>query len=186
MLIGGSRSSGSIPSQRSDAARLDSITFQSPSTIRRRVRLVRVQQPAQRLPQGLHDLAVIRLLQVGRSEAAGEQQAVPLGDREVEVLREVDEELAARARTTRLDEADVLRGEVRVQRQLHLRQPPLGAPEADELTDGLRLLLGLDGHAANASARPRSAPSPRMCNAERSFCTSEVIDPRTFLGSLPP
>ena len=34
MLIGGSRSSGSIPSQRSDAARLDSITFQSPSTIR--------------------------------------------------------------------------------------------------------------------------------------------------------
>ena len=62
-----------------------------------------------------------------------------LGDRQVEVLGEVVEELAARARATRLDEAEVLGGELRVQRQLHLRQSPLSAPAADELTDGLRV-----------------------------------------------
>src|SRR5215203_675440 len=93
------------------------------------------------------------MLQVGRSEAPGQEQAVALGDRQVEMLGEVDEELAARARAARLDEAQVLGGEVRVQRQLHLRGPPLGAPEADELTDGLRLPLGLDGH------RPTVAPT---------------------------
>src|SRR5215216_5700589 len=90
--------------------------------------------------------------QVGRSEAPCEQQAVAVGDRQVEMLGEVDEELAARARAARLDEAQVLGRQVRVQRQLHLREPPLGAPEADELTDGLRLPLGLDGH------RPTVAP----------------------------
>src|SRR5215207_3028238 len=107
------------------------------------------------------------MLQVGRSEAPGEEQAVALGDREVEVLGEVDEELAARARAARLDEAEVLRGEVRVQCQLHLREPPLGAPEADELTGVLRLSLGLDGHGGNGNARSY---------------TSEVIDPWSLPG----
>jgi len=56
------------------------------------------------------------MLQVGRSEAPGEEQAVALGDREVEVLGEVDEELAARARAACLDEAQMLGGKVRDQR----------------------------------------------------------------------
>jgi hypothetical protein len=83
--------------------------------------------------------------------AAGEKQPVTLGDRQVEALGEVDEELAARARAARLDEAEVLGGEVRVQRQLHLRQSPLSAPEADELTDGLRDPFGLDATAATVA-----------------------------------
>ena len=167
-----------VPEERRGAIGLDQV----PETVddQRRVRLVCLQQPAERLAQRPHHLAVVGLLQVGRSEAPCEQQAVALGDRQVEVLGEVDEELAARARAARLDEAQVLGGQVRVQRQLHLREPPLGAPEADELTDGLRLPLGLDGHRANGSARP-----DRLhylgCNGERPF-TSEVIDTRSFLG----
>ena len=62
--------------------------------------------------------------------------------------------LAERPRAAGLDEAEVLGGEVRVQRQLHLRQPPLSAPEPDELADGLRLPFGLHGHRANRSAGP--------------------------------
>ena len=81
------------------------------------------------------------------------------------MLGEVDKELATRARATGLDEAEVLGGEVRVQRQLHLREPPLGPPEADELTDGLRLPLGLDGHGANGNARPDR--SITGCNGQR-------------------
>ena len=52
--------------------------------------------------------------------------AVELGDREVEVLGEVDEDLAARARAARLEEAEVLRGQARVQCQPHLHEPPAG------------------------------------------------------------
>ena len=165
MLIGGSSSSGSTPSQRSDGGPIG--LDQVPETVddQRRVRLVCLQQPGQRLAQRPHHLPVEGLLEVGRREAAGEQQAVALGDRQVEVLCEVDEELAARAGPAGLDEAHVLGGQVGVQRQLHLREPPLGAPEADELTGGLRLRLGLDRHQANRSAG----------------FTSEVIDARVFV-----
>ena len=139
-----------VPEERRGPIGLDQV----PETVddQRRVRLVCLQQPGERLAQRSHHLAVEGLLQVGRSEAAREQQAVALGDRQVEVLGEVDEELATRARAAGLDKAEVLGGEVRAQRQLHLREPPLSAPEADQLTGGLRLPLGLLGHGANRSA----------------------------------
>ena len=88
-----------VPEERRRPIGLDQV----PETVddQRRVRLVRLQQPAQRLAQRPHDLAVEGLLEVGRSEAAGEQQAVALGDRQVEVLGQVDEELAARAASDR-------------------------------------------------------------------------------------
>jgi hypothetical protein len=60
----------------------------------------------------------------------------------------------------------VLVGQVRVQRQLHLRESSLGAPEADELADRLRLPLGDDGHRPTVAA----------------LCTSEVIDTPPFVG----
>src|SRR5215207_9368795 len=74
----------------------------------RRVRLVCLQQPAERLAQRPHHLPVEWLLKVRRSKAAGEQQAVALGDRQVEVLGQVDKELPARTRATGLYEAEVL------------------------------------------------------------------------------
>ena len=57
---------------------------------------MRLEQPLERLAQRLHHLAVVGLLQIGRREAAREQQSIALGDRQIEVLGEVDEELAAR------------------------------------------------------------------------------------------
>jgi hypothetical protein len=65
----------------------------------------------------------------------------------------MDEQLAARPRAARLDEAEVLGREVRVQRQLELAQPAVRPPEADELADGPRFPLGLDDHAGNGSGR---------------------------------
>ncbi len=59
--------------------------------------LVGVQQPSQRLAQGLHHLSVVGLLQVGRRETSGEQQPIPVGDRQVQMLGEVDQQLAAGA-----------------------------------------------------------------------------------------
>jgi hypothetical protein len=60
-----------------------------------------VEQPPQRLAQRPHHLPVVRLLQVGRREAAREQQPVALAHRQVEALGEVDERLPARARAAR-------------------------------------------------------------------------------------
>jgi hypothetical protein len=95
-----------VPEERCGLIGLDQV----PETVdgQRRVRLVCLQQPGERLAQRSHHLAVVGLLQVGRSEAPCEQQAVALGDRQVEVLGEVDKELAARARAAGLDEAEGL------------------------------------------------------------------------------
>jgi hypothetical protein len=68
-----------VPEERRRAIRLDQVP--EPIDDQCRVRLVRLQQPAQRRPQRLHDLAVVGLLQIGRSEAPCEQQAVALADR---------------------------------------------------------------------------------------------------------
>jgi hypothetical protein len=74
-----------------------------------------------------------------------------LGDRQVEVLGEGDEELAARARAARLDEAEVLGGELRVQRQLHdgHRAGRIGATSSD-VTKSDRYIAG-NRRAAGAS-----------------------------------
>src|SRR4029450_9687790 len=90
------------------------------------------------------------------------------GDRWVAVRGELDEDLAARVRAARLDEAQVLVGQVRLQRQLHLREPPLGAPEADELPHRLRPPFGVDGH------RPTVAPD------QIGSTTSDVTGERPF------
>ena len=72
-----------VPEQRRGLIRLDQV----PKTVddQRRVRLVRLEQPAERLPQRPHHLPVEGLFEVRRSEAAGEQQTVALSDRQVEV-----------------------------------------------------------------------------------------------------
>jgi hypothetical protein len=79
-------------------------------------------------------------------QTPSEQQAVAFGDRKVEVLGQVDEELATRAGPAGLDEAQVFGRDVRVQGQLELAEAASRAPEADQLARGLGLLLGLDDH----------------------------------------
>jgi hypothetical protein len=74
----------SVPQKRRGSIGLDQVP--EPVDDQRRVRLVRLEQPRERLPQWLHHLPVVGLLQVRRRETAREQQAVALGDRQVEVL----------------------------------------------------------------------------------------------------
>jgi len=105
--------------------------------VSRLLRLVGVEQPPQRLAQRPHQRSVVGELQIGRGEPAGEQQPVSLGHRQVEVLGEMDEQLAARARAAVLDEAEVLGREVRVQGEIELAEPAAGAPEADQLAGRL-------------------------------------------------
>jgi hypothetical protein len=69
---------------------------------------VRIEQLLERLPKRLHHLPVVGQLQIGRRKAAREQQSIALADRQIEVLGQVDEELATRAGPAGLDEAQVL------------------------------------------------------------------------------
>ena len=139
-----------VPEQRRGSIGLDQVP--EPVDDQRRVRLVRLEQPLERLPKRLHHLPVVGQLQIGRREAAREEQPVAFGDRQIEVLGQVDEELAARAGPAGLDEAQVLGRDARVQRQLELAEAASRAPEADQLARGLRLLLCLDDHQIETSA----------------------------------
>jgi hypothetical protein len=78
----------------------------------------------------------------------------------VEVLGQVDEELATRARPAGLDEAQVLGRDVRVQGQLELAEAASRAPEADQLAGCLGLLLGLDDHPIDGSGASNPGPLP--------------------------
>jgi hypothetical protein len=77
---------------------------------------VRGEQAAQRLAQGPHRVAVVRRLQVRGREPAGEQQAVAPRQGRSSRWGRVDEELPARPGAPLLDEAEVLRRDVRLPR----------------------------------------------------------------------
>jgi hypothetical protein len=70
---------------------------------------------------------------------------------QVELLGEVDEQLAARLRLAGLDEAEVLGGYVRLAGELELAHPPLRSPEPDQLADRVRFASSRDhdGHATH-------------------------------------
>ena len=121
-----------------------------------------LEQLPQRHANWPHHLPVVRLFEVGRCEAAREQQSISLGDRQIEMLSEVNEELATWPLAAGLDEAQVLGGEVGIEGQLELGQPTLGPPEPDQLTGSLRLLFGLDDHLPEGSAASDPAPLPAM------------------------
>jgi hypothetical protein len=123
---------------------------------------VGLEQPPQRLAQWPHHLAVVWLFEVGRCEAARQEQSISLDDRQIEMLSKVDEQLAAWLGAAGLHEAEVLGGDVGVERQFELGQAALGPPEADQLTGRLRLPLGLDDHPSEGSAASNPAPLPAM------------------------
>jgi len=105
MLMGGSSSASSIASQSSDAAEFASISVPEPVDYQRGVRLVGIDQAAQRLAERAHEVAVVGTLLIGRCEAGCEHEAIPLADWQIELLCKVNEELAARTRAAGLDEA---------------------------------------------------------------------------------
>ena len=75
----------------------------------RRIRLVRGEKALERLANRRHLLAVEAALAVRGRIARGEEQPVPLAQRDVEPLGEVEHHLPAWARPARLDEAEVPR-----------------------------------------------------------------------------
>jgi hypothetical protein len=133
-----------VPEQRRGPIGVDHVP--EPVDDQSRVRLVRLEQPPERLPKRLHHLPVVGQLEIGRREAAREQQPIALGDRQVELLGQVDQELPARAGAPGLHEAQVLGRDVRVERERELAEAASRTPEADQLARAPRLLLGLDDH----------------------------------------
>src|SRR5437762_5094602 len=84
-----------VPKKRRGSIGLDQVP--EPVDDQSRVRLVRFEQPLERLPKRLHHLPVVVQVQIGRRKTAREQQPIALGDRQIEVLGQVNEELATRA-----------------------------------------------------------------------------------------
>ena len=101
----------------------------------RRVRRVAGEDLLQRGAHGRHLLGVERRLAVRGRVARGQQQRVALAQRHVEVLGEVQHQLAARLGAARLDEAEVARGHGGVERHVELAQPAAAAPVAQQVPD---------------------------------------------------
>ena len=120
----------------------------------RGVRQVRVEEPAQRVPQRLHGLALVRLVQKDRRVSTCEQEPVALGQRQIQVLRQVQQQLPARLGPARLDEAEVSRRHLGVQRKLELAEPTAQSPEPDQLAGGLGLLHSVEVTREVMDAKP--------------------------------
>jgi hypothetical protein len=102
----------------------------------RGVGLVAGEHAVERLADGAHLGRLEVALAVGGRVAGGEQQAVALAQRHVEVLGEVHDELGARARAAGLDEAQMPRGDAGVQGEVELAEVPARAPVAQQRSDG--------------------------------------------------
>lgn len=101
----------------------------------RGVRLVAAQNPFDGLPHGTHlGLREIALGIRGRV-SGGEQEPVPLAQRYSEGFGELQHHLGAGSRATRLDEAQVTRGDARLERELELAHAPAPAPVAQQASD---------------------------------------------------
>jgi diguanylate cyclase (GGDEF)-like protein/PAS domain S-box-containing protein len=98
----------------------------------RRIGLVSAQETVERTAHGLHRLRAERPLGVGRRVPRGEQQSVALTERHLQRLREAHDGLAAGLGTSRLDEAQVPRGDARLQRELELAERAARAPLAQQ------------------------------------------------------
>jgi hypothetical protein len=73
---------------------------------------------------------------VERRVARRQQQAVAIAQGDFEMIGEVQDHLAARARPTGLEEADVTGGDSRLERQLELAEAAALPPGAEQLADG--------------------------------------------------
>ena len=135
----------------------------------RRVWLVGAQEAVKHLPHRLHLVSVERPLGVQRRVAGGEQQAIALAQRDLEVLGEMKHHLATRPRPSGLEEADVARGDGRVQGEFELAEAAALSPGAKQLADrsgcGARRhavkLARSRGHRDYLAGNGAAAASPR-------------------------
>jgi hypothetical protein len=93
-----------------------------------RVRLVALEHAVERCADRRHLRLVDRPLGVGGREPGGQQQLVAVAQRDVELLGEVQDHLAARPRAAGLQEAEVAGGHAGLEREVELAQPAAPAP----------------------------------------------------------
>ena len=122
----------------------------------RRIRLVRAQEPVERLIDRGHLGRLERPLGILRRVAGGEQQPVALSQRDLEVLGEAQNHVPARSRPAVLEKAHVTRRDVRLERELELAEAPPPPPGPKQIPDrrarsGRLRESGIDGHAPNVA-----------------------------------
>ena len=118
----------------------------------RRIRLVALEHVAQR---GAHGVVLRAALRIRGRVARRQQQVVGLAQRHVEPLREPHHHVPARLRAAGLDEAQVARRDVGLERQLELAEPPPGPPLAQQGTD-----RRFHAHDGSRGEQPRGEHDP--------------------------
>ena len=103
-----------------------------------RVGLVPGEDHVERAAHRVHLGVVERALPVHRRVAGGHQQRVALAQRHVEVLRQVEHQLAARLRPARLHEAQVASRHGGLVGQVELAEPPALPPVAQQVAHAER------------------------------------------------
>ena len=111
----------------------------------RRIRLVAAQHGFDRMARGIQLRIRKRPFAEQRREAGRDEQRIALAQRHVEPLGEMQHHLAAGLRAARFDEAQVARGDVRVERERHLAQSPALPPRAQQRADARRAAGGRGG-----------------------------------------
>ena len=102
----------------------------------RRKRLVRLQDLPDRRARRRHRRVVQRAFGVHRREAGGREQAVAFAQRHVEPIGQAKHHFAARHRAAGLDEAEVARRNLGIDREVEPAQPAALAPFAQLRADG--------------------------------------------------
>ena len=96
------------------------------------------QHAVERVADRRHLRRVDRPLRERRREARGQQQAVALAQRHVELLGEVQDHLAARVRAARLEEAQVPGRHTGLEREVELAEPVALPPVPQQRPEGNR------------------------------------------------
>src|SRR5262245_5693653 len=132
----------------------------------RRVRVMAPEHLVDRIAHGAELRRIERALREPRREARGEQQCVPVAQRHVELLCEVENHLRARTRAAGLDEAEMARGDTGLERKLELAETPSLSPLPQHRRDG-RAARGRVHDADRSPHGTRIPLPPRSCTRAR-------------------
>ena len=135
-LSGGVSSAGATPTMKQFAGVVG--RDQLPVTIDRdgRIRLVTFEHELDCFARRLQRRIAQRVLFEHRREARGHEQRIALAQRHVEQLGEMQHHFAARLRAAGFEKAQVLRGDLRFDREVELAHAPPLPPLAQQVADG--------------------------------------------------
>ena len=86
----------------------------------------------ERVTDSAHLIGIQRRLGVERGVAGGNEQGVLLPERDLEVLRQRQDHLAAWLRPAGLEKAEVARGDIRLESEIELAHPAPVSPLAQQ------------------------------------------------------